>query len=369
MADTTTNMLDPAVDLDRDHILGSPDAEMTLVEYGSYACPSCHAVHEVIEGLRSRFGERMRYVFRHLPVAGNVDLGPDKLARRFPKGFKWGFAASAYQIEGAAAEDGRGPSIWDTFSLTPGKRAGGDTGDVACDHYHRYREDVRLMAELGARSYRFSISWPRVMPTGGAVNQRGLDFYRRLVDELGGGRRRADGQPFPLGSAAGTAGPGGFANPDIVGWFATSRALRAAGRRGHRLDDLQRAGRVSPSWPRGRHPRAGLPPLADGDPRGRQPAASARRGGRGDRGVVPNARIGVAVDINHVAPASDSDARRARCRRLPRRRATRGSSTRCSVAAIPRSASNTIAPRRMYLSISSGVARSMIAFTAPMCIT
>ena len=73
MADTTPNMLDPAVDIDRDHVLGAPDAEMTLVEYGSYACPPCHAVHEVIEGLRSRFGERMRYVFRHLPVAGNDD--------------------------------------------------------------------------------------------------------------------------------------------------------------------------------------------------------------------------------------------------------------------------------------------------------
>ncbi|MFJ6565997.1 glycoside hydrolase family 1 protein [Streptomyces sp. NPDC091292] len=103
----------------------------------------------------------------------------------FPPGFVWGAATSAYQIEGAVREDGRTPSIWDTFSHTPGKVAGGDTGDVAVDHYHRYRDDVALMADLGLTSYRFSVSWPRVQPTGrGPAVQRGLDFYRRLVDEL-----------------------------------------------------------------------------------------------------------------------------------------------------------------------------------------
>jgi len=103
----------------------------------------------------------------------------------FPPAFVWGAATSAYQIEGAAAEDGRTPSIWDTFSHTPGKTAGGDHGDIAVDHYHRYRDDVALMAELGLSSYRFSVSWSRVQPTGrGPAVQRGLDFYRRLVDEL-----------------------------------------------------------------------------------------------------------------------------------------------------------------------------------------
>ncbi|MFF4753175.1 GH1 family beta-glucosidase [Streptomyces sp. NPDC002514] len=103
----------------------------------------------------------------------------------FPSAFLWGAATSAYQIEGAAREDGRTPSIWDTFSHTPGRTAGGDTGDVAVDHYHRYREDVALMARLGLNAYRFSISWPRVQPTGrGPAVQVGLDFYRRLVDEL-----------------------------------------------------------------------------------------------------------------------------------------------------------------------------------------
>ena len=103
----------------------------------------------------------------------------------FPPGFVWGAATAAYQIEGAVAEDGRTPSIWDVFSHTPGRVRGGDTGDVAADHYHRYAEDVRLMAGLGLHAYRFSVSWPRVQPGGrGPANQAGLDFYRRLVDEL-----------------------------------------------------------------------------------------------------------------------------------------------------------------------------------------
>ncbi|WP_336206069.1 GH1 family beta-glucosidase [Nonomuraea sp. LPB2021202275-12-8] len=99
--------------------------------------------------------------------------------------FLWGTATAAYQIEGAAGEDGRAPSIWDTFSHEPGRTRDGHTGDVACDHYHRWPEDVALMSELGVDAYRFSISWPRVQPAGtGAVNPKGLDFYERLVDGL-----------------------------------------------------------------------------------------------------------------------------------------------------------------------------------------
>lgn len=113
--------------------------------------------------------------------------GVDPLAvgARFPAGFTWGAATSSYQIEGAVDVDGRGPSIWDTFSHTPGRTLGGETGDVAVEHYERYREDVALMADLGLDAYRFSVAWPRVLPHGsGRVEQRGLDFYRRLVDEL-----------------------------------------------------------------------------------------------------------------------------------------------------------------------------------------
>ncbi len=102
----------------------------------------------------------------------------------FPPGFVWGVAASSYQIEGAVHEGGRSASIWDTFSHTPGAVDGGDTGDVACDHYHRWRDDLDLIADLGVASYRFSVAWPRVLPDGRTVNQEGLDFYRRLVDGL-----------------------------------------------------------------------------------------------------------------------------------------------------------------------------------------
>jgi beta-glucosidase len=102
-----------------------------------------------------------------------------------PADFAWGVATAAYQIEGAVNEDGRSPSIWDTFSHTPGKIEGDDNGDVACDHYHRWPEDIALMKELGVDSYRFSIAWPRVVPGGdGPVNQAGLAFYDRLVDAL-----------------------------------------------------------------------------------------------------------------------------------------------------------------------------------------
>jgi len=108
-------------------------------------------------------------------------------AQPFPQGFTWGAATAAYQIEGSAGADGRGPSVWDTFSRTPGNVRGGDTGDIACDSYRRYREDVALMASLGLGAYRFSVSWPRIQPTGrGAANQRGLDHYRALLDELSG---------------------------------------------------------------------------------------------------------------------------------------------------------------------------------------
>src|SRR3954464_14605501 len=108
---------------------------------------------------------------------------PDTLT--FPPDFLWGAATSAYQIEGAVRGDGRPPSIWDTFSHTPGKVAFDENGDVAVDHYHRYRDDVAMMAGLNLAAYRFSVSWSRVQPTGrGPAVQRGLDFYRRLVATL-----------------------------------------------------------------------------------------------------------------------------------------------------------------------------------------
>ena len=109
----------------------------------------------------------------------------DSDSRTFPDGFLWGAATASYQIEGAVAEDGRGPSIWDTFAATPGRVDGGDTGTVADDHYHRTAQDIALMQELGLGAYRFSLAWPRIQPTGsGAFNLKGLDFYSRLIDDL-----------------------------------------------------------------------------------------------------------------------------------------------------------------------------------------
>ncbi len=106
-------------------------------------------------------------------------------AEVFPRDFVWGAATASYQIEGGWKEDGKGESIWDRFSHTPGNVTNGDTGDIACDHFHRWPEDVALMARLGLKAYRFSIAWPRILPEGrGDVNQAGVDFYSRLVDAL-----------------------------------------------------------------------------------------------------------------------------------------------------------------------------------------
>ncbi|MEA2575594.1 MAG: beta-glucosidase, partial [Chloroflexia bacterium] len=155
----------------------------------------------------------------------------------FPSDFLWGAATAAYQIEGAWNEDGRGESIWDRFSHTPGKVHGGDTGDVACDHYYRYRDDVALMKQLGLKAYRFSVAWPRVVPEGrGRVNPAGLDFYDRLVDEL----LAADIRPFltlyhwDLPQALQDVG--GWDNRDTSGYFADYTALMAK-RLGDRVQD------------------------------------------------------------------------------------------------------------------------------------
>jgi beta-glucosidase len=139
----------------------------------------------------------------------------------FPSDFLWGTATSSYQIEGAETEDGRGECIWTRFSRIPGKVKGGATGAVACDHYHRYREDVALMRSLGFGAYRFSISWPRVQPLGtGATNPAGLDFYDRLVDTLLAGGL----QPFPTlyhwDLPQALEDKGGWTNRDMPKWFA-----------------------------------------------------------------------------------------------------------------------------------------------------
>jgi len=149
-------------------------------------------------------------------------------AASFPDGFVWGAATAAYQIEGAAAEDGRGPSVWDTFSHTPGKVRGGDTGDVACDSYHRYREDIGLLTSLGLSSYRFSLSWARIQPGGrGAANQRGLDYYRALLDELAARGIEATATLYHWDLPQELQDEGGWAVRDTAERFAAYTALAA----------------------------------------------------------------------------------------------------------------------------------------------
>lgn len=148
------------------------------------------------------------------------------MAGMFPEGFVWGAASSAYQIEGAAAEDGRGPSVWDAFCAKSGAVFRGHTGAVACDHYHKYIEDVGLMKALGLHAYRFSVSWPRVMPEGvGRVNEAGLAFYDRLVDELVAAGIRPWVTLFHWDFPEALQGRGGWLNEASPGWFAEYAAV------------------------------------------------------------------------------------------------------------------------------------------------
>lgn len=149
--------------------------------------------------------------------------------------FMWGTATASYQIEGAASEDGRAPSIWDVFSHTPGKIEGSETGDVACDHYHRYKEDIGLMRQLGVQAYRFSISWSRVIPDGrGKPNAAGLDFYDRLVDETLSAGITPFATLFHWDLPQALQEHGGFANRNICGWF-SDYAEQTASRLGDRV--------------------------------------------------------------------------------------------------------------------------------------
>jgi beta-glucosidase len=153
-------------------------------------------------------------------VAKQLDYGAVMPRLDFPSGFLWGAATSAYQIEGGAREGGRGESIWDRFSRTPGRIHDGTTGDVACDHFHRWKNDVALMAELGLRAYRFSIAWPRVLPEGtGPVNSIGLDFYSRLVDALLAAGITPLVTLYHWDLPQALEDRGGFRERSIAGWF------------------------------------------------------------------------------------------------------------------------------------------------------
>ncbi|NSW78337.1 MAG: beta-glucosidase [Chthonomonadetes bacterium] len=140
---------------------------------------------------------------------------------RFPEGFLWGVATASYQIEGSPLADGAGASIWHRFSHTPGTTHNGDTGDVACDHYRRWRDDVNMMREMGLKAYRFSISWPRILPEGkGAINPAGLDFYDRLVDALAEAGIEPMVTLYHWDLPGALQDLGGWANREVVNWFA-----------------------------------------------------------------------------------------------------------------------------------------------------
>ncbi|MCC7273382.1 MAG: beta-glucosidase [Alphaproteobacteria bacterium] len=162
------------------------------------------------------------------PAPAVVDAAPTPDTSAWPAGFLWGVSTSAYQIEGGARDDGRGPGIWDTYVRQRGRIANGDTGDVACDHYHRHREDIALMRELGVGAYRFSVAWPRVLPRGrGATNAAGLDFYDRLIDDL----LAAGIEPwlclYHWDLPQALQDLGGWEARDSAGWFADYAALVA----------------------------------------------------------------------------------------------------------------------------------------------
>ena len=235
---------------------------------------------------------------------------PVRLAQPFPADFTWGFAASAYQTEGAAAEDGRGTSIWDTFAHQPGTVVDGGTGDVACDQYHRYADDVRLMAELGARAYRFSVSWPRVLPLGtGASNQRGLDYYGRLVDAM----LAAGVQPllnlFHWDLPQALQDRGGFANPDVAGWFSDYAALLAS-HLGDRVQHWMTMNEPACYAYLGHADGIHAPGLRDW-PTAMRVAHNELRAHAGAtaaiRALSRGAKVGMAIDVNQVAPATDSE--------------------------------------------------------------
>jgi beta-glucosidase len=243
-------------------------------------------------------------------VTNELDLDPAALAARFPEDFVWGFGASAYQIEGAAAEDGRGPSVWDTFARVPGAISDGTNGDVACDHYHRFPEDVALMARIGAKAYRFSVSWSRVQPDGtGAANEPGLAFYDRLVDELLGAGVQPLVNLFHWDLPQALQDRGGFAEARIVDAFAEYTRL-VASRLGDRVSDWMTLNEPAVYAYLGHADGIHAPGLRHWPTALRVMDNQLRAHAAASvviRSLVRDARIGIAFDVNQVVPATDTD--------------------------------------------------------------
>jgi beta-glucosidase len=230
--------------------------------------------------------------------------------RQFPPGFVWGTATAAFQIEGAVRADGRLPSIWDVFCATPGKVAGGDTGEIACDHYHRMAEDLDLMAALGLPAYRFSVSWPRVVPGGsGPVNQPGLDFYRRLVDGLLDRGITPQLTLYHWDLPQALEHNGGWANRETVDRF-TEFAITVGAALGDRVPGITTLNEPFCSAFLGYASGVHAPGQAD-----RQVALTAAHHlnlahGRAVRALrsVTDARLSITLNLSQIYPASDGEA-------------------------------------------------------------
>ncbi|HEV8534551.1 MAG TPA: GH1 family beta-glucosidase [Candidatus Limnocylindria bacterium] len=246
-----------------------------------------------------------------------TDLTP--LARRFPARFLFGTATAAYQIEGAHDEDGKGLSIWDTFCRQPGAISTGETGDIACDHYHRWREDVALMRSLGCNAYRFSISWPRVMPDGtGKANEAGLAFYDRLVNELLANGIRPFVTLYHWDLPQALQDRGGWASRDVVGAFGAYAGL-VAKRLGDRVRDWMTLNEPEVSAFAGHYLGVHAPGIRD------FPTAvlashhlllAHRAGNEAIRAACPSARVGIALNLSPCEGATDSAEDAAAARRM-----------------------------------------------------
>jgi beta-glucosidase len=227
----------------------------------------------------------------------------------FPADFVWGAATASYQIEGAVHEDGRGESVWDRFCATPGKVRGGDTGDVACDFYHRYPDDVRLMKELGLDAFRFSIAWPRVLPQGrGALNAAGLDFYDRLVDELLANEIEPFATLFHWDTPQALEDAGGWparATAEAFAEYAEVVAARLGDRVRHWITHNEPwvHAWIGYSW--GEH-APGRTSEADAVAAAHHLLLSHGWAVEAIRRVSPEARVGITLNLSHAYPASDT---------------------------------------------------------------
>jgi beta-glucosidase len=232
-----------------------------------------------------------------------------QLTKPFPPDFVWGAATASYQIEGAANDDGRGESVWDRFCATPGKVRNGDNGVVACDFYHRYREDIALMRELGIDAFRFSVSWPRVLPDGrGHVNEKGLDFYDALVDELIGNGVAPYVTLFHWDTPQVIEDAGGWPARDTVDAFAEyveAVAARLGDRVGHWITHNEPwvVSWVGHGWG---HHAPGRTSDADALATAHHLLLSHGRAVEILRGLSPDSEVGITLNLDNAYPASES---------------------------------------------------------------